>query len=365
MLLATGACGHLSPTTHSEWGMRVGPDFAPSSLANDYIAFYRDSILNRQYLDWPNALTGASWPPGGNAVSMAGQRKADNAIAAVAQAVADGVPGHVIETGVWRGGLSFLMAKTLEVLGQTSRLMYLADSFQGIPPPPKGTGVRYSAQDASAWKRFRILNNNSVHWVQRDAVRFHLNEEQLRWVVGFFSKSLPELVQREPDLQFAVVRLDGDAYFSTMDALNVLYPRLQPGGFLILDDFTEWTGCRNAVHVYRRDNNITEPITLVPQPYPELNGGAYWRKQSTAPGWRELPTCVGPGKGITRDLRATGSFLPTRLTRTVADQVQPGNAQRVVNLPRTHGPEILSLSEPTGLYRCSDNVDALERRRFG
>ena len=57
----------------------------------------------------------------------------------------------------------------------------------------------------------------------------------LRWVLGYFSDSPPALVQAEPNLKFAVVRLDGDTFFSVMDAIKVLYPRLSLDGYIIVD----------------------------------------------------------------------------------------------------------------------------------
>ena len=165
---------------------------AGSTFRNDYLAFYRDALLNRLYNDFDAVMDGREWPPNSEAVTMSGIRRADHVIACVAQAVTDGIPGHFIETGVWRGGLSFLAAKTLQVMQQTSRRVYLADSFQGIPPPPND-GKQYTAQDRKAHSaKFKILNNNSVEWVQRDAARFHLAPTQLRFVVGFFKNSIPK-----------------------------------------------------------------------------------------------------------------------------------------------------------------------------
>ena len=79
-------------------------------------------------------------------MSMAGMRKLDHFVATVATAVEECVPGHVIETGVWRGGASLLAAKTLELLGAVERHVYLADSFSGIPDQrtyhPAGTSQK-------------------------------------------------------------------------------------------------------------------------------------------------------------------------------------------------------------------------------
>ena len=224
---------------------------------------------------------------------------------------------------------------------EKSRRTYLADSFAGIPSSGQlayhpVTGYKFSLKDRHAnHPLFAILNNNSVDWVQRDAERFHLSPHQLRWVAGFFNESLPRLFAAEPTLQFAVVRLDGDAYHSTWDAITELYPRLAPGGFIIIDDFTEWEGCRKAVLDYRKRNKITEPLTLIPHRYGEVHIGAYWRKASASK--PDLATCIGAGDA-SRDLRATNSYLPTKLTLLQQKDFQPSSKERVVMMPNHMGP---------------------------
>lgn len=333
------------------------PSHAAAPLKNEFLAFYRDAVLNTLYNDFSGAMDGRTWPPGAIAQTMAGVRRADNVAALVAAAVEDGVEGSFIETGVWKGGLSFLAAKTFEILGERSRLTYLADSFGGIPPPPKD-GQHYNHQDRIAsGHKFTILKNNSAVAVQQAARRFHLRDEQLRFVVGFFNESIPRLVAAEPDVRFAVVRLDGDTYFSTMDAIKHLYPRLQPGGFLIIDDYTEWQGCTKAVLDYRRQHGITEPITVVPHRIPEWTIGAYWRKGSTSnssssspsassstssttsgvgagPMW---PTCVPAEGTLTRGgkpvVRAAGSYLPQTLREMDVSDMHRSSATRTISLP--------------------------------
>ena len=249
---------------------------------------------------------------------MAGTPKADHFVALAAKAVHDDVKGAIIECGVWRGGLSFIVAKALELQGAEDRKVFLADSFAGIPQPPK-TG-RFNSQDRGA-NGITLLHDNSATAVEDDAARFHLDQNRLRFVVGYFNESLPELVAAQPSLRFAVVRLDGDTYFSTMDAITVLYPRLSPGGYLIIDDFVDWAGCRHAVYDYRRRHRIAAPITFIPHPCaPSTNAedqdnclttyGAYWRKPLSSGSDRQGqgPDCVGKDSG---GVRAAGSYLPT------------------------------------------------------
>ena len=89
----------------------------------------------------------------------------------------------------------------------------------------------------------------------------------MRFLVGWFKDTLP----RAPIEQLAVVRLDGDLYESTMDAIEVLYPKLSVGGYLIVDDMS-WEGCAKAVHEFRQQHGIREP--MVPIDWT----GEYWIK---------------------------------------------------------------------------------------
>jgi Macrocin-O-methyltransferase (TylF) len=180
----------------------------------------------------------------------------------------------------WRhlaaSGMSFMAAKTLELLGASAagRLTYLADSFRGIPDqvaykPAIQANVTLkhlsmqSGLDLHS-HTYEILNNNNVQRVMKDAQAVGLDMSRLRFVEGYFNDSLPALIRAEPALQFAVVRLDGDTFFSTYEAIEILYPHLSPDGFLIVDDYLDWKTCRAAIDTYRTVHGIKEPIVAVP-----------------------------------------------------------------------------------------------------
>ena len=297
---AATACDHLRALT----GART-------------LTLFRDTILNAVYNRHKGTIDGHLWPPHASALSMAGQRRLDNFAALIATAVEDGVAGNVIEAGVWRGGASFVAAMTLELMGERAagRNAYLADSFRGIPKQsgyvPASTdtgGVSLDFNDLNA-HRLSILNDNSVKRVQADAKAVGLDTSRLRFVEGYFNDSLPALLRREPDVQFAVVRLDGDTYFSTYESVALLYPRLSDGGFIIIDDYLDWDSCRKAIHVYRKEHQISEPIIMVPHNTTRVHGtakeqprGAYWRKNPAA----GQALCAGCPEG---GLRPIGALL--------------------------------------------------------
>jgi len=89
-------------------------------------------------------------------------------------------------------------------------------------------------------------------------------------VPGFFEDTLPVL----PPRRWAIARLDGDTYDATKLALEVLYPNLSAGGYLIVDDYLPLDQCREAVDDFRREHGITEPIENIEW------SGARWRRES-------------------------------------------------------------------------------------
>ena len=152
---------------------------------------------------------------------------------------ADGVPGDLLEAGVWRGGLAILMSALLQAHGEAERRLWAADSFAGIP--------QFSDADDRGVNSWQWRYDVSLEEVKDHFVRFGLLSEQVRFVRGYFNESLAGW-----SAPLALIHADADAYRSTMDILQHLYPRLVVGGFVIIDDF-HLTGARQArppvVHV--------------------------------------------------------------------------------------------------------------------
>jgi O-methyltransferase len=198
------------------------------------------------------------------AETMIGLRRLDHLEACLEVVLRDGVPGDVIETGVWRGGAVIFMRAVLKAYGDEVRLVWAADSFAGFPPPdpeqyPDDRGARF-------WTRPELAVD--VETVRRNFARYGLLDDRVRFLVGWFKDTLPTA----PITQLALMRLDGDMYESTMDALVALYPKLAPGGFIIIDDFHYAASCRRAVEDYRAKHGIREPIEAADW------SSVFWRK---------------------------------------------------------------------------------------
>jgi len=197
--------------------------------------------------------------------TMIGRRRLDNIQECVEQVLRDGVPGDFIETGVWRGGACILMRALLKAHGVEDRNVWLADSFSGVPE------VSEDSHPLDQDMQFHNLNwvlGCSEEQVRENFTRYGLLDDLVKFLPGMFADTLPTA----PIDKLAILRMDGDLYESTMDALVNLYPKLSVGGFAIVDDYAI-PACKQAIHDYRDKHGIEEPIETVDVT------GVYWRRK--------------------------------------------------------------------------------------
>lgn len=194
-------------------------------------------------------LRGEIWPT--RAITMLGSERLDSIRSCIEDVLRDDVPGDCIEAGVWRGGGSIFMRAVLDAHEAYARKVWLADSFAGLPPPDP----RYPADAGSTFHTADRLAV-SLEEVRANFARFDLLGDNVEFRKGWFSETLPQLT----DQTWALIRLDGDMYESTMDGISNLYPRLSPGGWVIVDDYKTIESCRRAIDDYRAANGITEPL---------------------------------------------------------------------------------------------------------
>ncbi len=176
---------------------------------------------------------------------------------------ADRVPGDLIETGVWRGGACIFMRGYLEAHEMPGRRVWVADSFEGLPKPthPADEGWDFSREKAPS---FAISREE----VQDTFKRYDLLDDRVIFLEGWFKDTLPAA----PINELALIRLDGDLYESTMDALTNLYDRLSRGGFVIVDDYI-LEPCAKAIQEFRKSRNIDDALVPIDEQ------SVYWRKR--------------------------------------------------------------------------------------
>jgi O-methyltransferase len=197
--------------------------------------------LRSEGLDWPAV-----------AHTMVGVHRLQNVRELAQRVIDEKIPGDFMETGVWRGGCCILMRGVLAANGVRDRKVYAADSFAGLPPPNPELYPQDKGWDLHKHEELAI----PLEQVKDNFSRYGLLDDQVVFVKGLFNDTLPSL-QAGP---FSLIRLDGDLYESTYVALEALYPKLSPRGFVIIDDYKLILPCQQAVTDYRARMGIAAPM---------------------------------------------------------------------------------------------------------
>jgi hypothetical protein len=162
-----------------------------------------------------------------------------------------GLPGDIMECGVWRGGSMMVVAQLLVERGERRRL-HLCDTFEGMSEPTAQDVSRYGRAAHALLNRTERTQGRSLWCIASEQdVRRNLNStgyplDMVTLVRGKVEDTLPAAAPQ----QIALLRLDTDWYESTRHELECLYPRVVPGGVVIIDDYGYWQGARRAVDEY-------------------------------------------------------------------------------------------------------------------
>jgi hypothetical protein len=169
---------------------------------------------------------------------------------------ASGIEGDIVECGVWKGGSMMAAALALKANLDTSRMLHLFDTYEGMPPP---SDVDRDFLGNSAADQLQRQTKDAPVWAraQYDEVAQNMRAtgypmERVRMVKGLVEDTIPK---HAPET-IALLRLDTDWYESTKHEMEHLYPRLVPGGVLILDDYGHWQGARLAVDEYLKAHGV-------------------------------------------------------------------------------------------------------------
>jgi len=181
---------------------------------------------------------------------------------AVNYIVKNNIQGDFVECGVWRGGSTMAAIDTLIKSGDTSREIYLYDTFEGMSEPTEldkvftGTGADELMNTSNKNDPTSVWCYSALEEVQRNVDTLKYPSNQVHYVKGMVEKSIPQTIPQK----IALLRLDTDWYESTAHELKYLYPLLVPGGVIIIDDYGHWEGARKAVDEYINDNKL--PLLL-------------------------------------------------------------------------------------------------------
>lgn len=176
---------------------------------------------------------------------------------AVEYVVRNGIPGDFVECGVWKGGSSMAAALTYLRLGKTDINLRLYDTYEGMSEPTAADVTLASRK--SAKELLAASNRDAPIWCYSPYGEVEANlsstgypKEHIHLIKGKVEDTIPS---QAPDA-ISVLRLDTDWYESTKHELVHLFPRLSPGGVLILDDYGFWAGARKAVDEYIAEQNL-------------------------------------------------------------------------------------------------------------
>ena len=192
--------------------------------------------------------------------TMTGLERRASLLGAVDHVVRHRIAGDIVECGVWRGGSMMAVALALLARGDTTRDLWLFDTFEGMSEPTdadRGVGgesaraqLERAPRDAPVWAVASLGD------VQANLASTGYPAERIHFVQGKVEDTIPAA---GPE-RIALLRLDTDWYESTRHELAHFYPRLARHGVLIIDDYGHWEGARKAVDEYFAAS--AEPVFL-------------------------------------------------------------------------------------------------------
>ena len=193
-------------------------------------------------------------------LTMTGPARLATLVQAVTYIVKHGIPGDVAECGVWRGGSMVAVARTLLSLGDTSRRLYLYDTFEGMSAPAS-RDQDFAGHSAAALLERDAPRTGAWAFASMDDVKSNLvatgyPADQILLVKGRVEDTIPATMPKA----LALLRLDTDWYESTRHELTHLYPILSRFGLLIIDDYGHWQGARQATDEFVR--TLPDPLYL-------------------------------------------------------------------------------------------------------
>jgi hypothetical protein len=183
-------------------------------------------------------------------------------VRAIEYVVDAGIEGDIVECGVWRGGSAMAAIMTLHRIGAAPRKVHLFDTFEGMVRP---TDRDYTPIYGKSAVDILVSENPeaSLTWAKASLDEVRRNIDSIGYPPDFVSYVRGPVEQTLPDQapgRIAVLRLDTDWYESTRHELVHLYPRLEPGGLLIIDDYGHWDGARLAVDEFMQE--LGRPLYL-------------------------------------------------------------------------------------------------------
>ena len=170
------------------------------------------------------------------------------------------IEGDVVECGVWRGGFSIFLSYVFQ-----DKNIWVCDSYEGFQPLE--TAKHYYNKE----RHTPTYTHNAVGplGISLEEVQSHFktyglgDEERIKFLKGFVKDTLPTSGIE----QISLLRIDVDAYSATLETLEEVYDKVQPGGYIIFDDSCLYETL-DAIKTFFKQKNLPEfinhPITDQP-----------------------------------------------------------------------------------------------------
>jgi O-methyltransferase len=188
-----------------------------------------------------------------NRLSMGSREALYGTLLACKHVMDSGVPGDFVECGVWRGGNAMIAAMMFD-LYEEDRKCFLFDTFTGMTAPTADdfTNSDHKAAYIEFTKRQKVEHNDWCYASLEDVKNVFEQKPQLSNIIRLVKGDVADTLRRKENLptNIAVLRLDTDWYESTKLELEILYPKLEKGGVLIIDDYGHWAGSKKATDEY-------------------------------------------------------------------------------------------------------------------
>jgi len=160
------------------------------------------------------------------------------------------IPGDVVECGVFNGGTSAILAH-FATHSRLERTVWLFDSFAGMPDTTEEDREAARAEVGTTVGNIQKVIQ-VLKMVNADLTRVHT-------IKGWFDDTFPSVkIER-----IALLNIDADWYESVKLCLNTFYDAVTPGGYVSIDDYGHWPGCKRAVDEFFATRNLTYNLQRV------------------------------------------------------------------------------------------------------
>ena len=229
--------GNVEPVSHQpdpkvDWKL-------PEHLGNYAVSGFSQESPSDEFLEILNAI---------RPYTLLSEARLFSLYSLAKQVCLNDIPGNFVECGTYKGGAAALLAVVIQRYSIRPRLIYACDTFEGMPDPievDRHNGIPANLTGWGAGTLKAPISENLDKICQLLQVR-----DIVVPVQGLFAQTLPEYKSEIGRIAF--LHADGDWYESTMDIFQTLYDVVVPNGFIQVDDYGHWEGCRKAVHDFER-----------------------------------------------------------------------------------------------------------------